>query len=437
MSVPQKKQRGPIGAARNGRIVADGENDLMPRLLWLFSFVNLIIGTAAFSLTGILSELAAGLGVGIPAAGQAMTAYALSTAVLAPALLVATGGWPRRRVLLLGMGLFCAGCAACALAQSLAWLLAGRVLMGAGAVYIPVAAGIAITLVAPERRGQALALVFLGMSLSYVVGLPLAAWVTAAAGFRAALWGAVALALGGWALLAWRVPRGIQAPGASFAGLGRVLGRADVLSVLALTLAYFVAIFVVFSYIAPVLRSLVPMSAGRLSLTLSLFGVAGMLGTLLGGAATDRFGARRMLAVQLLVLGSTMALLPLTAGHWGAMMAVMIVWGVAGFGMMAPQQSRLATLAPREAPLLLSLNSSMLYLGTALGAAIGGALAPLLGFANLAWPSVAAVLLSLALLVWGGRIERRLNPAAPAPSAAADAMPASPTRAAGDGGAAQ
>jgi len=216
-----------------------------------------------------------------------------------------------------------------------------------------------------------------------------------------------------------------------------VLGRADVLSVLALTLAYFVAIFVVFSYIAPVLRSLVPMSAGRLSLTLSLFGVAGMLGTLLGGAATDRFGARRMLAVQLLVLGSTMALLPLTAGHWGAMMAVMIVWGVAGFGMMAPQQSRLATLAPREAPLLLSLNSSMLYLGTALGAAIGGALAPLLGFANLAWPSVAAVLLSLALLVWGGRIERRLNPAAPAPSAAADAMPASPTRAAGDGGAAQ
>lgn len=412
----------------------------MPKLLRLFSFVNLIIGTAAFSVTGILSELAAGLGVSVPAAGQAMAAYALSTAVLAPALLVLTGGWPRRRVLLLGMGLFTAGCVACALAPNLALLLAGRVLMGAGAVYIPVAAGIAITLVPPERRGQALALVFLGMSLSYVVGLPLAAWVTATAGFRAALWGGAALALMGWALLAWRVPRNIQAPGASFAGLGQVLRRADVLSVLALTLAYFIAIFVVFSYIAPVLRALVPMDAGRLSLTLSLFGIAGMLGTLLGGAANDRFGARRTLTAQLLVLGSTMAVLPLTAGHWGVMMAVMFVWGVAGFGMMAPQQSRLATLAPREAPMLLSLNSSMLYLGTALGAAIGGVLAPVLGFANLAWPSVGAVALSLALLVLGSRSEwqaRRLKAQDPAPSQPVDANRASLTRPAGDGGVAE
>jgi DHA1 family inner membrane transport protein len=378
----------------------------MPKLLWLFSFVNLIIGTAAFSVTGILAELAAGLGVGVPAAGQAMTGFALATAVLAPSLLVATGGWPRRRVLLLGMGLFTAGCVVCALAPDLAALLLGRVLMGAGAVYIPVAAGIAITLVTPEQRGQALALVFLGMSLSYVVGLPLAAWATAGWGFRAALWGGAALALVAWGLLAWRVPKGMQAPGASFAGLGRVVRRADVLSVLMLTLTYFVAIFVVFSYIAPVLRALVPMDTTRLSLTLSLFGIAGMLGTLSGGAAADRFGARRTLTVQLLVLGSTMALLPLTAGRWGWMMAVMFVWGVAGFGMMAPQQSRLAVLAPREAPLVLSLNSSMLYTGTALGAALGGALAPVVGFANLAWLSVAAVAASLVLLIASRRFER-------------------------------
>ncbi|MBL8324644.1 MAG: MFS transporter [Rubrivivax sp.] len=377
----------------------------MPKLLWLFSLVNLIVGTAAFSVTGILPELAAGLGVGVPAAGQAMTAFALSTAVLAPSLLVLTGSWPRRSVLLLGMGLFTAGCAACAAAPNLAALLAGRVLMGVGAVYIPVAAGIAITLVPPHRRGQALALVFLGMSLSYVVGLPVAAWATAGWGFRVALWGAVALALVAFALLAWRVPRGIQAPGASFAGLWRVLRRADIRSVLALTLVYFIAIFIVFSYIAPVLRALVPMDATQLSLTLSLFGIAGMLGTLSGGAANDRFGARRTLVVQLLVLGTTMVLLPLTAGRWGWMMAVMFAWGVAGFGMMAPQQSRLAALAPREAPLLLSLNSSMLYTGTALGAALGGALAPVVGFAHLSWPGVAAVLAGLALLIASRRFD--------------------------------
>ena len=395
----------------------------MPKLLWLFSFVNLIIGTSAFAVTGILSEMAAGLGVSVPAAGQAMTAFALSTAVLAPTLLVLTGGWPRRRVLLAGMALFTTGCVLSAMAPNLATLLAGRVLMGAGAVYIPVAAGIAITLVEPARRGQALATVFLGMSLSYVIGLPAAAWVAAGWGFRAALWAGAGLALLAVLLLAWRVPRHIQAPGASFAGLGVVLRRPDVLSVLALTLTYFVAIFVVFSYIAPVLRALVPMDAGRLSLTLSLFGVAGMLGTLSGGAANDRFGARRTLAAQLVVLGCTMAMLPFTAGHWGVMMAVMLVWGIAGFGMMAPQQSRLTLLAPREAPLLLSLNSSMLYLGTATGAALGGLLVPWLGFANLAWPSVAAVAVGLVLLKISRRFETGLNPAPEASSRAPLAQP--------------
>jgi DHA1 family inner membrane transport protein len=390
----------------------------MPKLLWLFSLVNLIIGTSAFAVTGILSEIADGLGVSVPAAGQVMTAFALSTAVLAPTVLVLTGAWPRRRVLLLGLGLFTTGCVVSALAPSLPVLLASRVVMGVGAVFIPTAAGIAITLVAPGRRGQALALVFLGMSLSYVIGLPVAAWVAASWGFRAALWGGAALALLALILLAAFVPRGIQAPGASFAGLGAVLKRADVLAVLALTLVYFVAIFVVFSYIAPVLRALVPMDTARLSLTLSLFGLSGMVGTLVGGAANDRFGARRTLSAQLMLLGLTMALLPLTAGQWGWMMAVMWVWGTAGFGMMAPQQSRLAAMAPREAPLVLSLNSSMLYTGTALGAALGGALAPLVGFANLAWPSLAAVVLGLALLWASRRFERGLNQAAQAPSGA-------------------
>jgi DHA1 family inner membrane transport protein len=342
--------------------------------------------------------VAAGLGVGVPAAGQAMTAYALATALLAPLVLVATGRWPRRRVLLLALALFSAGSMTSALAPNLATLLAGRVAMGLGAVFLPVAAGITLTLVEPARRGQALALVFLGMSLSYVVGLPLAAWVAAAWGWRAALGVTTVLALLAWALVAWRVPRQISAPGASFAGLGAVLARTELLLVLLLTLAYFVAIFSVFSYIGPVLRALVPMSAGELSLTLSLFGVSGMVGTLLGGAANDRFGARASLWVQLTLLGTMMLLLPLTAGHWGAMLAVLLVWGTAGFGMMAPQQARLALLAPREAPLLLSLNTSMLYLGTALGAALGGLAAPSVGFGKLAWVGAAAAAMAVVLL---------------------------------------
>lgn len=370
----------------------------MPPLLLLFSAVNLVIGTAVFAITGILGEVAVGLGVSVSAAGQSMTAYAASTALLAPLALMVTGRWPRRRVLVAALGVFLAGAVLCALAPGLPALLAGRVLMGVGAVFTPVAAGIALSLVPPERRGQALALVFLGMSLSYVVGLPLLAWVGLGWGWRVALGASAALVAAAFLALAFGVPRRLEAPGASFAGLGRVLGQREVLLVLGLTLAYFVATFVVFSYIGPVLQALVPMSGARLSLTLSLFGVSGVVGTLLGGAANDRFGPRRTLWVQLGLLGTMMVVLPFTAGHWAAMMAVLLAWGVAGFGMMPPQQSRLAALAPRETPLLLSLNTSMLYFGTAAGAALGGAMAPVLGLGRLSWAGLAPVALALLLL---------------------------------------
>jgi DHA1 family inner membrane transport protein len=357
----------------------------MPRLLILFSLVNLVIGSSAFVISGILPLVAGALNISVPAAGQAITAYAVSTAVLAPLLLLATGRWPRRSVLLLGLILFTLGNAVCALAPSLPVLLVGRVLMGLGAVFTPVAAGIAVALVEPARRGQALALVFMGMSLSYVVGIPLGAWLGFAHGWHAPLWAATLLSALALAAV-WRgVPSRLAAPGASFAGLGALLARPSAWAVLTMTLLYFTAIFSVFSYIGSVLPALVPMGPAALSGTLALFGVSGVVGTLMGGRAADRFGTRRTLAVQLGLLFAMMLLLPLTAGHPVAMMAVMLVWGTAGFGMMAPQQGRLAQIAGAQTPLALSLNTSMLYLGTALGAAVGGLAAGPLGFARLGW----------------------------------------------------
>ena len=370
----------------------------MPRLLILFSLANLVLGTAVFVVTGILPLIAEGLGVGVAAAGQSVTVYALSTALLAPLMLVLTGQWRRKQVLLMGLALMTLGCAVCATAADLTTLLIGRAVMGAGAVFTPVAAGIAVASVEPARRGQALAIVFMGISLSYVIGLPLGVWLGYGYGWRAPLWALAALvAVVAVAVAVW-VPAQTSSPGASFKGLSNVARRPDVVAVLALTLCYFTAIFMVFSYIGPVLQALVPMSSGRLSLTLMLFGLAGMAGTLLGGAANDRFGPRRTLFTLLSVLGCSMLLLPFTAGHWGPMVAVLLVWATAGFGMIAPQQARLATLVPSQAPMLLSLNSSMLFLGTALGAAIAGALASQLGFSRLSWVGAGFAALGLVVL---------------------------------------
>jgi DHA1 family inner membrane transport protein len=383
----------------------------MPRLLYLFALCNLVMGSGAFAISGILVPISAALGVSVPAAGQAMTAYALSTAVLAPLGLMLTGGWPRKWALVFGLAAFAAGNLLCALASSLAMLLAGRVLMGAGTLFTPVAAGIAVALVEPARRGRALSLVFLGISLSYVIGLPLGAWLGFRYGWQVPIGVIAAAAALGGAVLAIVLPPDIRAPGASFKGLGTLLARAAVLWTLSMTLLYFVAIFVVFAYIGPVLQALVPMSPERMSFTLMLFGLSGVVGTLVGGWANDRFGPRRTLGVQLMVLATMMAMVPLTEGRYPLLVATFVVWGIAGFGMMTPQQSRLAALAPVQAPILLSLNSSMLYLGTALGAAIGGAVAGRLGFAHLAWIGVPFALAGLATLSISERKAGLLEPA--------------------------
>ena len=370
----------------------------MPRLLYLFALCNLVVGTGAFVISGILVPISGSLGVSVAASGQAMTAYALSTAVLAPLGLMLTGGWPRKRALLTGMALFALGNTLCALATSFPMLLAGRVLMGLGAMFTPICAGIAVALVEPARRGRALSLVFLGISLSYVIGLPLGAWLGLRFGWQWPIALVAAFATASCVALAVLLPRDIRAPGAGFKGLGQLLSQRPVLWTLSLTLLYFVAIFLVFSYIGPVLQALVPMSGERLSVTLMLFGLSGVAGTLVGGWANDRFGPRRSLAVQLSVLGTMMALLPLTQGHYPLLVATLVVWGIAGFGMMTPQQSRLAVLAPAQAPILLSLNTSMLYFGTALGAANGGAVSGWVGFAQMAWVGVPFALAGLATL---------------------------------------
>jgi predicted MFS family arabinose efflux permease len=382
----------------------------MPAILFLFSLANLVIGTGAYVLTGILQPLANALHVSVAAAGQAMTAHALATALLAPLILLATGGWPRKRAMLLALALFAAGSALCASAQSLTVLLLGRVLMGAGTVFTAIVAGVTVAIVAPQQRGKALAITFLGMSLSYALGVPLGAWLGLTYGWQVPVWlvggACVAVAV----LLAVWLPTRIDAPGASFAGLGAAARQGFVLRVWARTLLYIAAIFSVFAYAGPVLLALNPLTPAQLSLTLVLFGFSGVAGSVLGGLSADRFGAVRTLRVQLMLLASMMVLVPFTQGHPVLTVLAFMLWGLAGFGMLSPQQVMLATRVPHQAALLMSLNGSMLYLGSALGAIVSGLLIHTLGFARLSWVGLPFALLALATLWFDTHLRPRRVP---------------------------
>ena len=375
----------------------------MPRILYFFALCNLVIGSSAFVLSGILQPLAGALGISVAAAGQVMTAYAVATAVLAPVLILLTTQWPRKQVIQLALGLFTLGNFVSALAPTLGVLLVGRVLMGAGAMFTAAVSAYAVTLVVPALRGRALSTVFLGMSISYAVALPIGAWLGFEYGWHTPVWLCAAASLA--ALLAATVllPKGKVTQSASFAGFKAAARQSAVLRVWLRTLLFFIAIFSVFAYVGPVLLALNAMSPLQLSVVLAVFGMAGVAGTLLGGWANDRFGPLRTLRVQLAVLVSMMCLLPFTQGRLLATVGALVVWGVAGFGMTAPQQSRLVTLSPAQAPLLLSLNSSMLYLGTALGAVVSGALIDSVGLPNLGWVGAPFGLAALATL-WFDRV---------------------------------
>ncbi len=370
----------------------------MPPVLYLFALTNLVIGTGAFVLTGILKPMSEGLGVSVAAAGQAMTAYAIASAFLAPLVIVATGKWRRKLAMQLALGLFLIGGLACVAAPDLPSLLGGRLLMGVGAMFSALASGVAVTLVPPAMRARALAFTFLGIGLSYAIGLPLGTWLGFTYGWRAPIVLVVACSALALAALTYFLPRNIAAPGASFGGLGAALRRPDILRVWLRTLLYFVAIFSVFAYVGPLMLALFPMSAQQLSVTLVLFGVSGVVGTFVGGWASDRFGAVRALRVSLALFTVTTVLLPLTQGSYPLVISIFIVWGVVGFSLAAPQQSRLASLAPAQAPLLLSLNGSMIYLGTALGTILSGALIDTLGFVHLSWAGVPFAVLAYVTL---------------------------------------
>ena len=370
----------------------------MPRVLYFFALCNLVIGSSAFVLSGILQPLAVALGVKVAAAGQVMTAYAVATALLAPVLILLTTKWPRKQVIQLALGLFTLGNLVSALASTLGMLLVGRVLMGAGAMFTAAVSAYAVTLVAPALRGRALSTVFLGMSISYAVALPIGAWLGFEYGWHTPVWLCAIASLAALIAASVLLPKGVVTQSASLAGFKAAARQSAVLRVWLRTLLFFIAIFSVFAYVGPVLLALNAMSPLQLSGVLAVFGVAGVAGTLLGGWANDRFGPLRTIRVQLAVLVSMMGLLPFTQGHLLATVGALVVWGVAGFGMTAPQQSRLVSLSPMQAPLLLSLNSSMLYLGTALGAVVSGALIDSVGLPNLGWVGAPFGLAALATL---------------------------------------
>ncbi|MEO8299618.1 MAG: MFS transporter [Burkholderiales bacterium] len=370
---------------------------------WALLFGNFAIGCGIMVVGGTLNNLAQSLAVSVASAGQLITAGAAAVAVGAPLAAAAVAGMDRRRLLTWSLVWYAIGHLLAALMPSYGTLMPVRALgLLAAAVFTPQAAAALSVMVPPEQRGRAITFIFLGWSISSVVGLPMAAWLGEVLGWRWAFIGATVLALLA-AVAVWRtVPDGVRPAALSRASWAQVFTQPGPLAVVLVTALTSAGQFTLMAYLAPYFRQVLNATPNQVSLLFLWFGAMGVLGNMLMSRHIDRLGAGRTVAITLLCIGATMLAWPL-AGSMVAMLIVLTPWALGCFSSNSAQQARLVLIAPMLAPALIALNSSAIYLGQALGAASGGAIIAQYGYDPLHWVAMVWLVAAVVLSQWASR----------------------------------
>ncbi len=372
-----------------------------PRVLTLTAG-NFAVGTGGLVLAGILPLIARDTGVAITTAGQLVTVFALTYAVGAPVLATLTAAAPRRALMIAALLIFAAGNGLVAVAPDFGTLTLARVVAALGAaMFTPTASAVAVALVPREQRGRALALVIAGLSVATVLGVPLGTLLGQRFGWRltfafVALSGVLAAA--GVRVL---LPTVATPPAAGLRTRLALLRQGAVVGALAVTMLVTTGQFAVYTYLASLLEEVTGLGEGGVSAMLLLFGAASVVGSVLGGWGTDRWGVGRTLVAG--IGGLTLALFALSPAAGALPFAALVVAGsgVAGWVFSAPQQYRLLALAPDASGIVLSLNQSALYTGVAAGAALGGLVLNTSGVSSLGWVAGLVVALALGVALLG------------------------------------
>jgi DHA1 family inner membrane transport protein len=374
--------------------VVTADRDPVGALLAL-AFAYFVLGTGSLAVVGLVPSMAPALAVTPAAVANLVTVFALAFALTAPLAQVALDRFPRRTLLMAGLGVMSVAAAAGAIASSYWIVLGSRVVAGAGAALVgPMASAIGAGLVPAQRQGRALAIVFGGMTMAVVLAVPLSAWLGASIGWRAVL-GILAvlgfIAMGAVAVQVHDRTRG--APVDLRALLGVVTRRRAGLSV-ATTLLQMAAQFATYVLIQPYLSERVGLGPGAMVAVLLCYGVGGVAGNVLAGGLADRLGADRTVLLSLAALGATFVALLVLPPSILVVLPLLGIWATAGTLFQAPQHKRLVDIDPARRSLLLASNASALYLGMSLGAFLSGVVHQWAGAAALPFASLALMLMA-------------------------------------------
>ena len=387
----------------------------MPIALLALTLSAFAIGTTEFVIVGLLPTIAADLGVNLPSAGLLVSLYALGVAVGAPVLTALTGKIPRKTLLLSLMVLFTLG-------NLLAWkspgyetLVVARILTGlAHGVFFSIGSTIATSLVPKDKAASAIAIMFTGLTVALVTGVPLGTFIGQHFGWRETFLAVSALGLVAFIGSLLYVPSTIaHSKPASLLQQVQVLGQPRLLLVYAMTAVGYGGSFIAFTYLAPILQQVSGFSAGAVGVVMLVYGISVAFGNIWGGKLADKKGPVSALKLIFLLLAFVLLLLTFTAPHPVLVVITVLLWGAVAFGNVAGLQVYVVQQAehftPRAVDVASGLNIAAFNLGIAGGAWGGGLIVEHLGLVHTGWIGALVVLGAFGLTALSGRLDR-LNP---------------------------
>lgn len=390
----------------------------MPIALLALTISAFAIGTTEFVIVGLLPTVAADLQITLPSAGLLVSLYALGVAFGAPVLTALTGKLPRKALLLGLMALFTLG-------NLLAWqapgyntLVAARVLTGlAHGVFFSIGSTIATGLVPKEKAASAIAIMFTGLTVALVTGVPLGTFIGQHFGWRETFLAVSALGALAFVVSFFFVPRAIaHTPPASLAQQLKVLAQPRLLLVYATTAVGYGGSFIPFTFLAPILQQS-GFGASAVGWVMLVYGVSVAVGNLWGGKLADTRGPVAALKLIFALLAAVLLLFQFTAPHPWLAVATVLLWGAVAFGNVPALQLDVVRQAERHTPdavdVASGLNIAAFNVGIAFAAWAGGLVVTHMGLMHTPWIGAVVVLGALALTFWSGRLDRRARMPAP------------------------
>lgn len=372
----------------------------MPLALYALTAGAFGIGVTEFVIMGLLLEVSADFGVTIATAGLLISGYALGVVVGAPVLTVLTRRWPHKAVLISLMAIFTVGNLACAVAPTYGFLMAARILTAlAHGTFFGVGSVVATSLVPVDRKASAIAVMFTGLTVANILGVPFGTWIGQQFGWRATFWSVTVIGIIALIIICALVPKNSQAyDNDNWCADIQAILRTPVLLCLLTTVLGYAGVFAVFTYIAPLLTQVTGFEEAAVSPILLVFGGGLVVGNLVGGRFADRnlkvtiFGTLAALGIILALMAPGFLAKPFAIALTGLL-------GAAGFATVAPLQMWVLSKAESAGQSLASsFNIAAFNLGNAIGAWTGGAVIDH-GFGLSAVPLVAVMFPVAAILV--------------------------------------